>query len=114
MNRSRCPTCGQRLPSLMDRPRTTGPRSQNKHLNGHVQQIAQETGEDFDEVKREIKRRARKRGYPWLVGEFGQEKAKSEALATVEECGMLIDEAHEVAAFLNIALIEYDDEGRTT
>ena len=106
MERSRCPTCGQSLPGLMRRPRTTGPRSQNRHLNGHVQQIAGETGEDFDVVKREIKRRARKRGYPFRTSRFGYAVPKSEADATIEECGMLIEESHEVAAFLNIVLRE--------
>ena len=98
-----CPKCGY---VEIRRARTTGPQSQNHHLNGHVQQIAQETGEDFDVVKREIKRRARKRGYPFKTSRFGYAVPKSEAEATVEECAMLIDERHEVAAFLSIALRE--------
>lgn len=99
-----CPRCG--LVLGIERIRTTGPHSQNRHLNGHVQQIAQETGEDFDVVKREIKRRARKRGYPFKTSRFGYAVPQSEAKATVEECALLIDEAHEVAAWLNITLRE--------
>jgi len=65
-----------------------------------------ETGEYFDTVKREIKRRALKRGDGYRTSRFGYAVPKSEADATVEECAMLIDEAHEVAAFLNVALVE--------
>jgi hypothetical protein len=90
------------------KPRTTGKNSQNAHLNGHIQQICQETGEDFDATKIEIKRRAIKRGYGFKTALGGDPVPKSESRASTIECGYLIDEAHEVAAFLNIRLIEND------
>jgi len=88
------------------KPRSTGEGSQNAHLNGHVQQIAAETGDEFDDVKMEIKRRAIKRGYPFHTDSFGNVVPQSEADASTEECAMLIEEAHDVAGFLNIRLKE--------
>jgi len=88
------------------KPRTTGDGSQSHHLNGHVQQIAEFTGDEFDDVKMEIKRRAIKRGYPFHTDSFGNAVPDSEANSSTVECGYLIDEAHEVAAFLNIKLKE--------
>lgn len=88
------------------KPRTTGDGSQSHHLNGHVQQIAAETGDEFDDVKMEIKRRAVKRGYPFRTDSFGNVVPQSEADCSTEECAMLIEEAHDVAAFLNIKLRE--------
>ncbi len=88
------------------KPRTTGEKSQNHHLNGHIQQICQETGDEFDDVKMEIKRRAIKRGYPSHTDSFGNVIPESEANASTVECGYLIEEAHDVAAFCNIKLKE--------
>lgn len=88
------------------KPRTTGEYSQSHHLNGHVQQIAAETGDEFDDVKMEIKRRAIKRGYPFRTDSFGNVVPQSEADCSTVECAMLIEEAHDVAAFLNIKLKE--------
>lgn len=102
---SKCPACGQELPGP-DRMRTTWPQSQNHHLNGHIQQICQETGDDFEDMKRNIKQRAIKRGYPFKTNSFGEVVAKRERDATVQECALLIDEVHEVAAFLEIRLRE--------
>jgi len=91
------------------KPRTTGPNSQNHHLNGHIQQICKETGDDFEYVKHEVKYKAIKMGYPILeIGGVvqldvqGRPKGISEADASTEECGLLIDAAHEVAAFVGI------------
>ena len=88
------------------RPRTTGEGSQNHHLNAHIAQIAQENQDEFDDVKMEIKRRAIKRGYPFRTDSFGNVVPQSEADCSTAECAMLIEEAHDVAAFLNIRLKE--------
>ena len=88
------------------KPRTTGDKSQNHHLNGHIQQICQETGDEFDDVKMEIKRRAIKRGYPTRTDSFRNVIAESEGNASTVECGYLIEEAHDVAAFCNVKLRE--------
>lgn len=101
----RCPTCGRRLPGF-NKPRSTGPHSQNHHLNGHVAQIAEETGDDFRDVKDDIKERAIKRGYPFRTTKLGRVRPKHEPDTTMEECAMLIEEAHAVAAFLGITLRE--------
>ena len=88
------------------KPRTTGDFSQNHHLNGHIAQIVAQTGDEFEDVKMEIKRRAIKRGYPFHTDSFGNVVPQSEANCSTTECAMLIDEAHDVAAFLNIKLRE--------
>ena len=96
------------------KPRTTGEKSQNRHLNGHIQQIAQETGTPFDVVKHEIKQRAITRGYPILydgkgkavLDIFGREQGISEADCSTVECGYLIDETHQLAAELDFVLRE--------
>lgn len=91
------------------RIRTTGYRSQNHHLNGHCQQIAEYTGDYFDDVKRHIKMMAIAKGYPSKTNSFGEVVALSEADATTFQCAMLIDAAHEAASFLDIKLKEYED-----
>lgn len=96
------------------KPRTTGDKSQNKHFNGHVQQISAETGNDFEVIKMEIKHRAITRGYPILYDEngkirfdlWGRAMGISEADCSTVECGYLIEEAHQLAAELDIVLIE--------
>lgn len=88
------------------RPRTTGPRSQNRHLNGHVMQICRETGNDFDTVKDAVKRIAAERfGYPLsTVGAVTVPKRERECSAG--ECAKLIEAAHMLAADLGIILNE--------
>jgi len=103
--------------SNVHRPRTTGEGSQNHHINGHVQQIATETGNPFDVVKLEVKHRAIGMGYPMLHegGEvrmdlYGRPMGISEADSTVEECALLIEAAHMLAAELGIVLEETSEE----
>ncbi len=91
------------------KPRTTGPNSQNHHLNGHIQQICEEIMDDFHVVKAEVKYKAIKMGYPILeidgvvqVDVQGRPKGISEADASTEECALLIEAAHEIAAFVGI------------
>ena len=89
--------------------RSTGEKSQNHHINGHCQQIANETGEDFDIIKLEAKRIAIKRGYPIRTNLFGDATPKSETDIDSEQAGFLIDSLHEIADFLNIKLNEGGD-----
>ena len=86
--------------------RSTGEFSQNHHINGHCQQIANETGEDFDISKREAKRKAIKRGYPITTDIFGYTKTLSETEIDTEQAGYLIESLHEIADFLSIKLRE--------
>ena len=92
------------------KPRTTGFRSQNHHLNGHIQQICQETGDYFDDMKTCVKRRAVARGYPTRTDVFGDIVPLSESAASTVECALLIEEVHVVASFLSVELKEWDDE----
>ena len=90
--------------------RSTGEFSQNHHINGHCQQIANETGEDFDIIKREAKRKAIKRGYPITTDIFGYTKTLSETEIDTTQAGYLIESLHEIADFLSIKLKEgFDD-----
>ena len=86
--------------------RSTGPKSQGNHINGHVQQISNTTGEEFDVIKMEAKRRSMKRGYPWRPDIFGGTQPVSETEIDTEQAGFLIDELHMIAAFLDIKLKE--------
>lgn len=97
------------------RKRSTGWKSQNHHLNGHCQQIANETGNDFGDVKMFIKRRAIARGLQLMTkpnGDLvyslvdGEPLPKSEQDMDTVECGYCIDESHILAGELGIVLIE--------
>ena len=88
------------------RPRTTGKDSQNHHLNGHIMQICAETGNDYDAVKDAVKMLAASTmGYPYkTIG--GQIVPQRERDASVDECALLIEAAHVLAADLGIILQE--------
>jgi hypothetical protein len=88
------------------RPRTTGPRSQNRHVNGHCQQIAQETGNSFATVKLWAKTEAISEGYPMDIMPNGRTVPKSEADLNTVEAAILIETLHRLAAELNIRLVE--------
>ena len=97
------------------RKRSTGPHSQNAHLNGHVVQIAQETGQDFEAVKLYVKRQAIARGLPLKTRPDGaivysivdsQPVPISETDMDTTQCGWCIEELHILAAELGIALRE--------
>ena len=100
--------------SMPRRPRSTGYKSQSHHFNGHVQQISMETGQPFEDVKKFLKGQAVSQGYPMLTKDggaplldlWGNVQGISEADSSVEECGILIDAAHQFAAEFGINLIE--------
>jgi len=88
------------------RPRTTGERSQNHHLNGHIMQICAETGNDYDVVKNAVKMIAvEQMGYPY-TDFHGVITPKSESESSTDECAKLIEAAHILAADLGIILRE--------
>lgn len=96
------------------KPRTTGFRSQSHHLNGHIQTIAEETGMPFELLKLEAKCRAVVLGYPLLLASDGKVKVDiygramgiSEADSSTQECALLIEAVHMLAAELGILLQE--------
>lgn len=95
------------------KPRTTGDKSQNHHLNGHIQQISLSTGQPFEDVKKYVKSRAIDMGYPMLYRDgvlvldlWDNPIGISEADASTEECSLLIESAHMVAAELGVILEE--------
>ena len=91
------------------KPRTTGPGSQNNHVWGHATQIATETGNEVDDVMDAAKERALKRGYPYHVNKLtGKVKPYGTEELDTEQCGMLIEELHMIAAEMGITLIEAD------
>lgn len=102
---TRCPTCGQVLPGLR-KPRSTGHKSQNNHAHGHAQQIAEYTGHEVGEVMEFAKLRATKRGYPVDIWQGGVVVPWSQARIDTEQAAYLIDELHQIAAELDVELIE--------
>lgn len=97
------------------RLRSTGEKSANHHLNGHIGQISEETGNDFEDVKLYVKRKAMRRGLPAKTNNKGEivyslidkePLPMSEADMDVEQCGWCIDEAHQLADELGIRLRE--------
>ncbi len=89
--------------SNVHRPRSTGEKSQNHHINGHIQQIAKDSGNDFEVVKMEAKHRAISLGYPMLIINgvvkkdlWGRPMGISEADASVEEASLLIEAIHQL------------------
>ena len=89
------------------RPRTTGKFSQNSHIWGHLQQIANETGNDVSDLEDYIKSKAIKRGYPYHINQLtGQIVYASMQNINTVEAGYLIDELHQLAGELNIRLVE--------
>ena len=88
------------------KPRTTGENSQNHHLNGHIMQICNETGNDYDTVKDAVKQLAvEQMGYPYkTIG--GRIVPQRERECSTDECALLIEAAHVLAADLGIILQE--------
>ena len=88
------------------RPRTTGKESQNHHLNGHIMQICNETGNDYDAVKNCVKMLAvEQMGYPYKTV-AGHILPQPESQSSTDECALLIEAAHVLAADLGIILQE--------
>lgn len=87
-------------------PRTTGPKSQNHHLNGHIMQICEVTGNDYETIKYCIKMTAvEEMGYPFNTID-GHVFPKRERDCNTEECAKLIEASHVLAAHLGIILRE--------
>lgn len=96
--------------SLPGRPRTTGEKSQNRHINGHIQQIAIETGNDFEVVKMAIKSAAISEGYGFQTLPDGSVWPISESEATIEQAAVLIETIHRFAMEWGIILKEDDND----
>jgi hypothetical protein len=89
------------------KPRTTGKDSQNSHIWGHIQQIANETGNDVADVELAVKERALKRGYPTKMSAVLKRPVPvSMTEIDTVQAGYLIDELHQLAAELDIILRE--------
>lgn len=87
-------------------PRTTGPFSQNHHLNGHIMQIVNETGNSYEVVKYCVKMIAvEQMGYPYITM-GGHIIPQPESESSTDECAKLIEAAHVLAADFNIILQE--------
>jgi len=88
------------------KPRTTGPESQNHHLNGHIMQISNETQNDYETVKYCVKMIAvEQMAYPYKTIQ-GHILPQPEHLCSTEDCAKLIEAAHILAADLGIILQE--------
>ena len=88
------------------KPRTTGAKSQNHHLNGHIVQLCNETQYSYDTIKYCVKMRAvEAMGYPYETIN-GYICPKSERECNTEECAKLIEASHLLAADWGIVLRE--------
>ena len=88
------------------KPRTTGKESQNHHLNGHIMQICNETGNSYDVIKYCVKMIAvEQMGYPYKTI-AGHIVPQPESESSTDECALLIEAAHILAAQLSIILQE--------
>lgn len=89
------------------KPRTTGAGSQNSHIWGHIQQIAEYTGYEIDDVEDMMKRKAVSMGYPYRLNSItGDIIPYSMKDINTQEAGYLIDVLHQWAAELEINLDE--------
>jgi len=89
--------------------RTTGPYSQNKHLNGHINQLAAAEHMSETIMKKYIKvLAAAEMNYP-TESYRGIIEPISESKASTVECGYLIDMCHIHASRLGLSL--YEGEG---
>lgn len=87
-------------------PRTTGFKSQNHHLNGHIMQICNETKNTYDAIKYCVKMLAvEEMGYPYTLID-GHIWPKEERYCSTDECAKLIEAAHVWAAHHGIILKE--------
>ena len=94
--------------------RSTGEKSQNHHINGHIQQLANITGQSFFDIKKYAKQKAIDRGYPILYDVYdnpildlwGNEQGISETDINSEQAGFLIESLHQIADELDIKLRE--------
>ena len=88
------------------KPRTTGEGSQNHHLNGHIMQICNGTGNSYDVIKYCVKKIAvEQMGYPYKTI-AGHIVPQPESESSTDECALLIEAAHVLAADLGIILQE--------
>lgn len=89
------------------KPRSTQIGGQNRHIWGHIQQIAQETGNDVQDVEDYIKQRATRRGYSVHENKLtGEIRPVSMTGINTVEAGYLIEELHQLASELDITLEE--------
>ncbi len=87
-------------------PRTTGPKSQNHHLNGHIMQICNATQHSYEAIKYCVKMLAvEEMGYPYEIID-GHIWPKGESDCDTAECALLIEAAHVWAAHHGIILRE--------
>jgi hypothetical protein len=88
------------------RKRSTGANSQNRRINGFIQQIAQFTGMPFSGLKEYCKAEAVGEGYPFVTLPNGAVIGKSEAEISVEEAVILSGTIERIAAEWGIELRE--------
>ena len=86
--------------------RTTGWKSQNHHIHGHVESICRETDNSKSAVMERMKELAVNRGYPTETLVDGSKKPKSETEIDTVEAGHLIDAIHQFADDWAIYLTE--------
>lgn len=103
--------------SLVRRPRSTGKMSQNNHVWGHCQNIADQLVDrlgNFRYTAREIEqamlRMAVSEGYPTKMSIDGHEEPVSFSQATVEQAKLLIDVIHRFSDEHELWVIEVDPE----
>lgn len=91
------------------RGRTTGKKSQNHHIWGHLQQIAEYTGIDIDTLSDLAKYKAISWGYPFDIVD-GYKMAWSERRIDTKQAGTLIEVIHWLGSEFSMTLYEGEDD----
>ena len=91
------------------KPKTTGPNSQLNHIWGHATQIGECSGCSPREVIDQAREDAMSKGYSTKMNFAGRIKPVRISEANTQDAGYVIDQLHEYASFLNVRLIENEE-----
>ena len=91
------------------KPKTTGPNSQLNHIWGHATQIGECSGCSPREVIDQAREDAMSKGYSTKTNFKGRIVPVRISEANTQDAGYVIDQLHEYASFLNVRLIENEE-----
>ena len=92
------------------KPRTTGPNSQLNHIWGHATQIGECSGCSPRDVIDQAREDALAKGYSTKMNFAGRIIPVRISEANTKDAACVIEQMHEYAAFLNIMLVENEED----